>query len=65
MLVLGRKVGEKIVIDNQIVVKVLSIDGNKLRLGIVADKDIPVHRGEVFAAMHGEEALANLEEVKS
>ena len=47
MLVLTRKRNEDIVIDDDIVVRVLAISGDKVRLGIEAAREIPVHRGEV------------------
>ena len=54
MLVLSRKKNEAIVIDNNIVVTVVEIRGDKVRLGIVAPKDVPVHRQEVYDAIHGQ-----------
>ena len=53
MLVLSRKKNESIVINNDIVVTVVDIRGDKVRLGIVAPKEVPVHRQEVFDAIHG------------
>ena len=53
MLVLSRKKAESIVILNDIVVTVIEIRGDKVRLGIVAPKDVPVHRQEVYEAIHG------------
>lgn len=53
MLVLSRKKNESIVINNDITVTVLEIRGDKVRLGIVAPKEVPVHRQEVFEAIHG------------
>ena len=47
MLVLSRKKNESIVINNDVVVTVIEIRGDKVRLGIVAPKDVPVHREEV------------------
>jgi len=47
MLVLSRKVGEKIVIGNQIVVTVLEVKGRQIRLGIEAPADVSVWRGEI------------------
>lgn len=47
MLVLSRKVGEAIVIDDNIEIFIVQVKGEKIRLGIVAPKDIPVHRKEV------------------
>lgn len=52
MLVLSRKKNESIVIDNSITVTVVEIRGDKVRLGIVAPKEVPVHRQEVFEAIH-------------
>jgi carbon storage regulator len=54
MLVLSRKSNESIVINNNITVTVVEIRGDKVRLGIVAPKDIPVHRQEVFDIIHGQ-----------
>ena len=48
MLVLGRKPGEYVVIDNKIFVKVVKSDEGHLRLAIDAPKDIPIVRGEIY-----------------
>jgi len=48
VLVLTRRVGEKLVIGNEIVVEVLSISGDGVRLGIAAPRETSVHRFEVF-----------------
>ncbi len=55
MLVLSRKKNESIVINNDITVTVVEIRGDKVRLGIVAPKEVPVHRQEVFDAIHGKD----------
>lgn len=47
MLVLGRKVGEKLVIDGNITVEVVKIQGNRISLGIVAPSNIKVLRAEL------------------
>ena len=52
MLVLSRKSNESIIINNNITVTVVEIRGDKVRLGIVAPKEIPVHRQEVFDLIH-------------
>ena len=57
MLVLSRKKNESIVINNDIVITVVEIRGDKVRLGIEAPKDVPVHRQEVYEAIHGAKAL--------
>jgi carbon storage regulator len=51
MLVLSRKLNESIVIRDNIVVTVVSILGDEVRLGIVAPKDVPVHRSEIYEAI--------------
>ena len=51
MLVLSRKKNESIVIGNDITVVIAEIIGDKVRLGIEAPKDVPVHRREVFEAI--------------
>jgi carbon storage regulator len=50
MLVLTRKVGEKIFIDNSITVEVVSVQGNKVRIGITAPPKVRVDREEVHEA---------------
>ena len=57
MLVLSRKPNESIVINHDIVVTVLSIQGDRVRLGIEAPSEIPVHRQEVYEKMQNEEVL--------
>ena len=53
MLVLSRKKNESIIINSDITVTVVEIRGDKVRLGIVAPKEVPVHRQEVYEAIHG------------
>jgi carbon storage regulator len=53
MLVLSRKKNESIIINNDIVITIVEIRGDKVRLGIEAPKDVPVHRMEVYEAIHG------------
>jgi carbon storage regulator len=58
MLVLSRKKNETIIIDDHIVITVVEIRGDKVRLGIEAPKEIPIHRSEVHAAIHSEQSTA-------
>ena len=51
MLVLSRKKNESIVINDSIVVTVIEVRGDKVRLGITAPRDVPVHRQEVYEAI--------------
>jgi len=50
MLVLSRKLGEKIVIGDNIVITVVKIDRNQIRIGIEAPHDVPVYREEILPA---------------
>ena len=52
MLVLSRKKNESIVINNDITIVVVEIRGDKVRLGVEAPKEIPVHRQEVLSLIH-------------
>jgi carbon storage regulator len=51
MLVLSRKKNEAIVINDDIVITVVEIRGDKVRLGVEAPKAVPVHRNEVYEAI--------------
>lgn len=51
MLVLSRKKNESIVINDQIIITVVEVRGDKVRLGIQAPREVPVHRGEVQGAI--------------
>lgn len=51
MLVLGRLKNEQIVINDNIIITVVDVRGDKVRIGIDAPKEIPVHRREVYEAI--------------
>ncbi len=56
MLVLTRRTSERIVIGTgpgAITIKVVEIDRGKVRLGITAPEDVPVHREEIYRQIHG------------
>ena len=57
MLVLSRKKDESIVINNDITIVVVEIRGDKVRLGVEAPKEVPVHRREVYDAIARGEPL--------
>jgi len=59
MLVLSRQRDESIVIGDHIVVTVVDIRGDKVRLGIDAPQEIPVHRREVYDAIQQENSQAD------
>jgi carbon storage regulator len=52
VLVLSRRRNEKIVIADEITITVLEVRGDQVQLGIQAPRNIPVHRWEVFRAIH-------------
>ena len=56
MLVLSRKKNESIVINDDITIVVVEIRGDKVRLGVEAPKEVPVHRREVYDAIKRNEA---------
>lgn len=58
MLVLSRKVNERIVINDNITITVVDVRGDKVRLGIDAPAEIPVHRQEVIDAKRRAQAAA-------
>ena len=61
MLVLSRKRNESVVINENIVVTVVEVRGDRVRLGIQAPRDVPIHRSEILAAIQQEQAVATTE----
>lgn len=61
MLILSRKIGESIVIDGRIIVKIVRLDGDMIKLGIEAPSEVPVHRQEVYDEIqkNNQEAMTN------
>jgi carbon storage regulator len=61
MLILSRKLGESIVIDGRIIVKIVRLEGEIVKLGIDAPLEVPVHRQEVYDEIqrNNKEALSN------
>ncbi|MEK6625138.1 MAG: carbon storage regulator CsrA, partial [Bdellovibrionota bacterium] len=59
MLVLTRKLGESIAIDDHIKIIVIQIKGKQVRLGIKAPKETKIHREEVYQAIQDQNELAS------
>lgn len=59
MLALSRKIGEKIIIGDNIAIKIFEIKGDTVRIGIEAPKDIKIYRGELYDAIAAENKTAH------
>ena len=57
MLVLTRRVGETMMIGNEVTVTVLGIKGNQVRIGVNAPKEVAVHREEIYQKIQQEEGV--------
>ena len=55
MLILTRRVGEVVMIGNDVTVTVLGVKGNQVRIGVNAPRDVAVHREEIFERIKREE----------
>jgi carbon storage regulator len=55
MLILTRRVGETVMIGNDVTVTVLGVKGNQVRVGVNAPRDVAVHREEIFERIKREE----------
>lgn len=58
MLVLSRKEGQCIMIDNDIELVVLGVQGDRVRIGIKAPLDVSIHREELYQRIRGNDELA-------
>lgn len=55
MLILTRRVGETVMIGNDVTVTVLGVKGNQVRIGVNAPRDVAVHREEIYERIKREE----------
>lgn len=60
MLKLTRKVGETVMIGDNVTVAIIGVKGNQIRIGINAPKDVPVHRKEIYERIRHEQLPARL-----
>jgi carbon storage regulator len=59
MLILTRRVGESLIIGDDVVVNVLGVKGNQVRIGVDAPKDVTVHREEIYDRIQAEKDQSN------
>ena len=57
MLILTRRVNEKLMVGDDVTVTVLSISGNQVRIGVNAPRHVPVHREEIYDKVKRQESL--------
>ena len=59
MLILTRRVGETLVVGDEVTVTVLGVKGNQVRIGVKAPRDVSVHREEIYERIKQEENQKN------
>jgi len=62
MLILTRRVGETLMVGDEVTVTVLGVKGNQVRIGVNAPKDVAVHREEIYQRIQNENAESEVED---
>jgi carbon storage regulator len=62
MLILTRRVGETLMVGDEVTVTVLGVKGNQVRIGVNAPKDVAVHREEIYQRIQNENTKQDAEE---
>jgi carbon storage regulator len=60
MLILTRRVGETLMVGDNVTVTVLGVKGNQVRIGVNAPKDVSVHREEIYMRIQAEKGNGNV-----
>ncbi len=58
MLVLSRRPGESLIIGDEIILTVLAVEGDKVKIGVTAPRDVPIKRQEIWQAIKEQETIA-------
>lgn len=64
MLILTRRVGETLVIGDEVSVTVLGVKGNQVRIGVNAPKDVAVHREEIYQRIQREKVISQHQDME-
>lgn len=59
MLILSRRIGESLMIGDDVVINVLGVNGNQIRIGVEAPRNVEVHREEIYERIQAEKAAHN------
>lgn len=64
MLILTRRVGETLMIGDEVSVTILGVKGNQVRIGVNAPKDVAVHREEIYQRIQREKVISQHQDME-